>query len=122
MKTFKILSIALISISLLTLQGCVTMTGEADPANTTYVSEQQVSPDHKLYKGVKVGEVDGFAGTSVLVIPPFITGAISRVRQAAIATFCFGVIPPNAMLGRSWLYVQSQRVANSWTSPIDSNR
>jgi hypothetical protein len=55
-------------MSLLALQGCVTMTGEADPENTTYLSEQQVSPEHKLYKGVKVGEVEGFAGTSVFPI------------------------------------------------------
>ncbi|MGD6591897.1 hypothetical protein VWY99_22155, partial [Xanthomonas citri pv. citri] len=35
------------------------------------------------------------------------------VRQkwsyAAIANFIAGVIPPSAMLGRSWLYVHSQR-------------
>lgn len=39
------------------------------------------------------------------------------VRQkwsyAAIANFIAGVIPPSAMLGRSWLYVHSQRVALS---------
>ena len=35
------------------------------------------------------------------VIPPFITGAISRAHQAAMATFCFGVMPPSAMFGRS---------------------
>ena len=37
------------------------------------------------------------------VFPPFITGAISRAHQAAMATFCFGVMPPSAMFGRSLL-------------------
>ncbi len=32
---------------------------------------------------------------------------------AASASFCIGVMPPSAMFGRSWLYVQSQRVAES---------
>jgi len=44
------------------------------------------------------------------VIPPFLTGRFSRI-QAAFLSFCIGVIPPMPMLGRSLLYVQSQRVA-----------
>ena len=47
---------------------------------------------------------------SDLVIIPFLTGLKSRA-QAAMASFCFGVIPPFAIFGRSLLYVQSQRVA-----------
>lgn len=45
-----------------------------------------------------------------MVIPPFLTGPISRIH-AAIFSFCLGVMPPMAILGRSLLYVQSQRVA-----------
>ena len=37
------------------------------------------------------------------VFPPFITGAISRAHQAAMATFCFGVMSPSAIFGRSLL-------------------
>lgn len=44
------------------------------------------------------------------VIPPFLPGPISRI-YAAISSFCLGVMPPMAILGRSLLYVQSQRVA-----------
>ncbi|GFZ76326.1 hypothetical protein GCM10011403_19130 [Pseudohongiella nitratireducens] len=36
------------------------------------------------------------------VIPPFLNALESR-HQAAKASFCFGVIPPNAILGRSLL-------------------
>lgn len=41
---------------------------------------------------------------------------------AAIANFIAGVMPPSAMLGRSWLYVHSHRVALSCTCSIVSNR
>ena len=41
---------------------------------------------------------------------------------AAIASFIAGVMPPSAMLGRSWLYVQSQRVAFSCTCSMVSNK
>jgi len=53
--------------------------------------------------------VSNFAHAA-LVIPPFSTGFRSRI-YAAFSSFCFGVIPPMPMLGRSLLYVQSQRVA-----------
>ena len=36
------------------------------------------------------------------VIPPFLTG-LSRRIHAAVFSFIAGVIPPMAMLGRSWL-------------------
>jgi len=44
-----------------------------------------------------------------------------------MASFCFGVIPPSAILGRSLLYVQSQAVAacgleNILVEPVISNR
>jgi hypothetical protein len=32
-------------------------------------------------------------------------------RYAASANCCMGVMPPKPMLGCSWLYIQSQRVA-----------
>jgi PAS domain-containing protein len=45
-----------------------------------------------------------------MVIPPFLTGSLSRI-YAAMFSFCLGVMPPMAILGRSLLYVHSQRVA-----------
>ncbi len=58
--------------------------------------------------GTTMGEIV----TSVQGNPPAFS-----VRQkwsyAAIANFIAGVMPPSAMLGRSWLYVHSQRVALS---------
>lgn len=65
MKTFKTLSIALIFLA---IQGCVALTGEADPDKSTYISEQQVSPAHKLHKGIKVGKVEGFVGTNPIAV------------------------------------------------------
>lgn len=44
------------------------------------------------------------------VIPPFLTGPLSRIYAASFS-FCLGVMPPIAILGLSLLYVQSQRVA-----------
>jgi hypothetical protein len=38
--------------------------------------------------------------TLPMVIPPFLVGLRSR-RYAAMASRCFGVIPPKAMFGRS---------------------
>ena len=49
-------------------------------------------------------------GKGDLVIPPFLTGPLSRIYAASFS-FCLGVMPPIAILGRSLLYVQSQRVA-----------
>ena len=47
---------------------------------------------------------------NTLVIPPFLAGGVARI-QAAIFSFCAGVMPPMAMLGLSLLYVQSHCVA-----------
>ena len=41
-------------------------------------------------------------GSCAVVIPPFLTG-LSRRIHAAVFSFIAGVIPPMAMLGRSWL-------------------
>ena len=41
-------------------------------------------------------------GLKFVVIPPFLTG-LSRRIHAAVFSFIAGVIPPMAMLGRSWL-------------------
>ena len=53
--------------------------------------------------------------------PPAFSGR-QKWSYAAIASFMAGVMPPSAMLGRSWLYVQSQRVALSCTCSMVSNR
>ena len=48
------------------------------------------------------------------VIPPFLTGFVFRLHAACcrfLVSFIAGVIPPIAILGRSLLYVHSQRVA-----------
>jgi putative transposase len=44
--------------------------------------------------------------------PPAISSR-QKWSYAARANLCIGVMPPSAMFGRSWLYVQSQRVAVS---------
>jgi hypothetical protein len=44
--------------------------------------------------------------------PPAFNGR-QKWSYAASANLCIGVMPPSAMFGRSWLYVQSQRVADS---------
>ncbi len=54
------------------------------------------------------------------VIIPFLTG-LKTGLQAAVFNFIAGVMPPMAMLGRSLLYVHSQRVAWSCVSSIVSN-
>jgi hypothetical protein len=51
------------------------------------------------------------------VIPPFLTGLSGRIH-AAIFSFCAGVTPRMPMLGRSWLYIHSHRVANSCASSM----
>ena len=50
--------------------------------------------------GMNVSLVARKHGVGARVIPPFLDHAKSR-GQAAKASFCFGVMPPSAMLGRS---------------------
>ena len=51
-------------------------------------------------------------GRQERVIPPQVSSR-QKWSYAARANLCIGVMPPSAMFGRSWLYVQSQRVAVS---------
>lgn len=51
--------------------------------------------------------------------PPIYSGR-QKWSYAARANFIAGVMPPRAILGRSLLYVQSQRVPDSWTASIVS--
>lgn len=51
--------------------------------------------------------------------PPTCSGR-QKWSYAARANFIDGVMPPNAILGRSLLYVQSQRVADACTASIVS--
>ncbi|GHB12814.1 hypothetical protein [Salinicola rhizosphaerae] len=68
MNTFKKLSIALISSSLILLQGCAVVTGPSDPSKSAYTSENKVSQDHKYHNAIRVGKTEGFAGTSAIVL------------------------------------------------------
>jgi len=43
-------------------------------------------------------------------------------NYAAIASFIVGAMPSSAMLGRSWLYVHSHRMALSCTCSMASNK
>ncbi len=54
------------------------------------------------------------------VIIPFFVGSKTGL-QAAVLSFIACVMPPMAMLGRSLLYVHSQRVAWSYASSMVSN-
>lgn len=51
----------------------------------------------KLHIGL---DHDGYIPAFATVIPPFLTVVRSR-HQAAMASFCFGVMPPSAVFGRS---------------------
>ncbi len=55
-----------------------------------------------------------------LVIIPLLVGFKTGL-QAAVFSFITGVMPPMAMLGRSLLYVHSQRVAWCCASSMVSN-
>lgn len=59
---------------------------------------------------------------SVSQVNPLAFSGCKKWSYAAIASFIAGVMPPSAMLGRSWLYVHDQRVALSCTCWMVSNK
>lgn len=67
-----------------------------------------MEPSLKVYRGMIWLTLYG----ATLGNPPDFSGR-QKWSYAAIANFIAGVMPPSAMLGRSWLYVHSQRVALS---------
>ena len=62
----------------------------------------RVRPDHISSPLREMRAAQRAALLAAAVIPPFLTVFKSR-GYAESASFCFGVIPPRAMFGRSWL-------------------
>lgn len=68
MNTIKKIVLTAIAFSAIGLQGCVTVTAESDPEESAFTDTTPVGFDHTLHEVVKVGELEGFSGTSIFPI------------------------------------------------------
>ena len=73
MKVLNKVALLTIAISAISLTGCVTVTAESNPEKSALTGTAPVGFGHALHEAVKIGDLEGFKGTSIFPI----TGRVS---------------------------------------------
>ncbi|MCK2047067.1 hypothetical protein [Chromohalobacter moromii] len=68
MKTFRTAAMLLLMGCLMSLTGCVQITGEMNPDKSAYHATQGFPITHPLHENVAIGKVEDFPGTSIFAI------------------------------------------------------